>query len=78
MVRSRDRSQLFLILLSAMIFASMSIEDDVKCLTGVKNSVGFLCKFVGVSCWNERENRLIRLDLPTMNLAGLVPHSLQY
>nr|DAD42904.1 TPA_asm: hypothetical protein HUJ06_001134 [Nelumbo nucifera] len=95
MVRSRDRSQLFLILLSAMIFASTSIEDDVKCLAGVKNSlsdpqgklsswifsnnsVGFLCKFVGISCWNERENRLIRLDLPTMNLAGLIPHSLQY
>ncbi|XP_010272145.1 PREDICTED: probable inactive receptor kinase At1g27190 [Nelumbo nucifera] len=95
MVRSRDRSQLFLLLLSAMIFASMAIEDDVKCLTGVKNSlsdpqgklsswifsnnsVGFLCKFVGVSCWNERENRLIRLDLPTMNLAGQIPDSLQY
>ncbi|KAF8390311.1 hypothetical protein HHK36_024836 [Tetracentron sinense] len=41
-------------------------------------SVGFLCKFVGVSCWNERENRLIGLGLPTMSLSGEIPESLKY
>ncbi|KAL5740124.1 hypothetical protein ACOSQ2_029304 [Xanthoceras sorbifolium] len=69
-------------------------EDDVKCLEGVKSSldpegklsswrfsntsVGFLCKFVGVSCWNDRENRIINLELREMKLSGQVPESLQY
>ncbi|XWS44252.1 hypothetical protein CRYUN_Cryun15aG0028400 [Craigia yunnanensis] len=74
---------------------SAVIEDDMKCLEGVKNSlddpdgklstwtfnnnsVGFICKFVGVSCWDERENRLLRLELQDMKLSGQLPQSLEY
>ncbi|OVA11962.1 Protein kinase domain [Macleaya cordata] len=42
------------------------------------SSVGFICKFPGVSCWNERENRLITLQLNSMELAGQIPDSIQY
>ncbi|PIM99272.1 Serine/threonine protein kinase [Handroanthus impetiginosus] len=40
-------------------------------------SVGFICKFVGVSCWNDRENRLISLELRDFGLSGDIPDSLQ-
>ncbi|URD86443.1 CAAX protease self-immunity [Musa troglodytarum] len=68
-------------------------EDDVRCLTGVKTSldrghtlswnfsnatVGFVCSFVGVSCWNLQENRVLALNLKAMSLAGSVPSDLQY
>ncbi|KAK9935587.1 hypothetical protein M0R45_022686 [Rubus argutus] len=42
------------------------------------NSVASICKLVGVSCWNEKENRLLSLQLPSMNLAGKLPESLKY
>ncbi|EOY03291.1 Leucine-rich repeat protein kinase family protein [Theobroma cacao] len=42
------------------------------------NSVGFICKFVGVTCWNERENRLLSLQLRDMKLSGQLPESLEY
>ena len=90
--------KIFLILSLASIFCfslSNSIEDDVMCLQGVKNSlsdpanklsswtftnssVASICKFQGVACWNEKENRLISLQLPTMQLSGEVPESLKY
>ncbi|XP_043726319.1 probable inactive receptor kinase At1g27190 [Telopea speciosissima] len=41
-------------------------------------TVGYICKFVGATCWNEKENRLIGLTLPTMKLGGGIPSSLQY
>ncbi|KAI3474834.1 hypothetical protein Pfo_030145 [Paulownia fortunei] len=41
-------------------------------------SLGFICRFVGVSCWNERENRLIGLELRDFSLAGTIPDSLQF
>ncbi|KAF8399368.1 hypothetical protein HHK36_015233 [Tetracentron sinense] len=99
MNRSRDQTRVFHLILSATIFfffaVSVAIEDDVRCLEGVKkslkdpqgklnswifsnSSVGFLCRFVGVSCWNERENRLIGLQLPMMKLSGEIPESLKY
>ncbi|KAF7128877.1 hypothetical protein RHSIM_Rhsim10G0029200 [Rhododendron simsii] len=69
-------------------------EDDVPCLQGVKkavanpsalnswsfanSTVGFICSFVGATCWNDRENRLIGLDLGDMSLGGQVPSALQY
>ncbi|KAH7554022.1 hypothetical protein JRO89_XS12G0097700 [Xanthoceras sorbifolium] len=44
-----------------------------------KNSnVAFLCRFVGVSCWNDTENRIINLELREMKLSGQVPEPLQY
>ncbi|XVE83868.1 hypothetical protein DITRI_Ditri16bG0122600 [Diplodiscus trichospermus] len=42
------------------------------------NSVGFICKFIGVSCWNERENRLYSIELRDMKLSGQLPQSLEY
>ncbi|KAK8566031.1 hypothetical protein V6N13_021106 [Hibiscus sabdariffa] len=42
------------------------------------NSVGFVCKFVGVSCWNEQENRPLSLQLRDMTLSGQLPQSLEY
>ncbi|CAO2824314.1 unnamed protein product [Amaranthus hypochondriacus] len=46
-----------------------------------KNSsaaIGFVCKFVGASCWNDRENRLISLQLREFQLSGQIPDSLEY
>ncbi|GLT33343.1 hypothetical protein SLA2020_079410 [Shorea laevis] len=74
---------------------SAVVEDDVKCLKGLNNSlsdpegklsswnfsnstVGFICHFVGVSCWNEQENRIYNLELRDMQLSGQVPDSLKY
>lgn len=76
-------------------YAVVSIEDDIRCLQGVKSSlkdpegrliswsfvnstVGFLCKFIGVTCWNERENRLLSLQLKSMALGGEISDSIQY
>ncbi|XP_068654770.1 probable inactive receptor kinase At1g27190 [Aristolochia californica] len=42
------------------------------------SSVGFICRFVGVMCWNEQENRVVDLRLPGLGLAGSIPASLQY
>ncbi|KAK7822837.1 putative inactive receptor kinase [Quercus suber] len=90
--------KIFLILSLASIFCfsqSNSIEGDVMCLQGVKNSlsdpanklsswtftnssVASICKLQGVVCWNEKKNRLINLQLPTMQLSGEVPESLKY
>ncbi|KAF2308659.1 hypothetical protein GH714_011897 [Hevea brasiliensis] len=42
------------------------------------SSSGFLCNFVGVSCWNDQENRIINLQLRDMGLSGQVPESLKY
>lgn len=41
-------------------------------------SVGFVCRFVGASCWNDRENRLISLTLRDFQLSGKIPDSLEY
>ncbi|XP_051118442.1 inactive LRR receptor-like serine/threonine-protein kinase BIR2 [Andrographis paniculata] len=39
---------------------------------------GFICKFTGVSCWNDQENRVIRLELGDLSLTGAIPNSLQF
>ncbi|KAJ4790531.1 Leucine-rich repeat receptor-like protein kinase [Rhynchospora pubera] len=41
-------------------------------------TVGFVCSFAGVSCWNMQENRVIALNLPSMSLTGSIPSALQY
>nr|XP_043624454.1 probable inactive receptor kinase At1g27190 [Erigeron canadensis] len=75
--------------------AISSIEDDTRCLQGLKTSLSdpqnklatwtfsntsstSLCKFTGASCWNEKENRLISIQLPDFSLSGTLPESLQY
>lgn len=76
------------------ILSPVFSEDDVMCLEGVKNSVadpfnlsswtfsntteGFICNFTGASCWKDRENRLIGLNLQDMSLGGEIPSALQY
>ncbi|KAF3444724.1 hypothetical protein FNV43_RR14417 [Rhamnella rubrinervis] len=41
-------------------------------------TVGYICKFVGVSCWNDWENRILNLELRDMKLSGTVPQALEY
>ncbi|OIS97655.1 PREDICTED: probable inactive receptor kinase At1g27190 [Nicotiana attenuata] len=85
-----------LLLLTFTPTPSFSIENDIKCLEGIKSALSdplnklsswsfsntsvaaSICKLVGVSCWNEKENRLISLQLPSMSLSGSLPPSLQY
>lgn len=59
---------------------SSLIDPDGKLSlwTFSNTSVGFMCNFVGVTCWNDRENRLINLELREMMLSGSIPDSLMY
>ncbi|GFQ03988.1 probable inactive receptor kinase at1g27190 [Phtheirospermum japonicum] len=41
-------------------------------------SVGSICRFTGVTCWNDRENRLIGLELRDYSLTGGIPDALQF
>jgi serine/threonine protein kinase len=75
-------------------FTSSQVEEDsVKCLRGIQQqnpnsiisswsfnnkTVGFICDFVGVTCWNVRENRVLGLELKNMKLSGKIPESLKY
>jgi Leucine-rich repeat (LRR) protein len=71
------------------------VEDDVRCLEGLKSSLndpqgnlsswsfkntseGSICKFVGVTCWDDRENRIFGIELREMKLSGTVPKVLEY
>lgn len=56
-----------------------SLKDPDGKLSGWRfdnNSVGIICNFDGVTCWNVRENRLIRLELRDMKLSGQLLQSL--
>ncbi|XP_059645931.1 inactive LRR receptor-like serine/threonine-protein kinase BIR2 [Cornus florida] len=46
--------------------------------TFTNSSIRFLCEFVGVSCWNDFENRLFSLGLHGMHLTGEISESLHY
>ncbi|KAL3833191.1 hypothetical protein ACJIZ3_007927 [Penstemon smallii] len=83
-----------LLLLSLLFFTSFSQDDvrclqEVKnsvtdpesrlsSWTFSNSTVGYICHFVGVSCWNDRENRLISLELREFSLRGNIPDSLQF
>lgn len=57
-----------------------SLSDPLGRLSSwsFKNTtVGFICQFVGANCWNDRENRLISLQLRDFQLDGHIPDSLQ-
>ncbi|CAN8313137.1 unnamed protein product [Cochlearia groenlandica] len=41
------------------------------------SSSSSICKLTGVSCWNEKENRIISLQLQSMDLSGQIPDSLK-
>ncbi|KAJ8569874.1 hypothetical protein K7X08_006451 [Anisodus acutangulus] len=95
---TNSTNPIFFFTLFFLIFTSspsLAIENDVKCLEGIKSalsdplnklsswsfsntSVASICKLVGVSCWNEKENRLISLQLPSMSLSGSLPTALQF
>ncbi|KAL9424044.1 hypothetical protein AB3S75_036012 [Citrus x aurantiifolia] len=80
------------LLLLSYSLLTVSIEDDVKCLEGIQNSIkdpdgrlswsftnttfGAICRLTGVACWNEKENRIISLNLSSMQLSGQFPESL--
>uniref|UniRef100_A0A7N0UZI6 Protein kinase domain-containing protein n=1 Tax=Kalanchoe fedtschenkoi TaxID=63787 RepID=A0A7N0UZI6_KALFE len=42
------------------------------------SNANYICKFVGVTCWNDRESRLLGLQLKGFGLSGSVPESLKY
>ncbi|KAG8366847.1 hypothetical protein BUALT_Bualt16G0010600 [Buddleja alternifolia] len=52
-------------------------ENRLSSWSFSNTSVGFICRFVGVSCWNDRENRLISLQLRDFSLSGVIPESLR-
>ncbi|KAJ7970926.1 LRR receptor-like kinase [Quillaja saponaria] len=61
------------------------IKDSLTDPQGLLNSwnfhnstPGFVCRFTGVTCWNDQENRILNLGLGDMSLSGQVPESLQY
>ncbi|KAM2695604.1 hypothetical protein EV1_040086 [Malus domestica] len=41
-------------------------------------SIAFICKLVGITCWNEKENLLINLQLLSMELTGKLPKSFKF
>lgn len=53
-------------------------QGKLSSWTFANKSVGTICKFVGVACWNDRENRVFSLELRDMKLSGTVPESLKY
>ncbi|KAK9756840.1 hypothetical protein RND81_01G124500 [Saponaria officinalis] len=59
-----------------------SLEDPQSKLISwnfTKSSdLGFICKFEGASCWNNKENRLLSLKLTDFHLSGNIPNSLQF
>ncbi|XP_059670609.1 inactive LRR receptor-like serine/threonine-protein kinase BIR2 [Cornus florida] len=46
--------------------------------TFTNTSAGALCNYTGVSCWNDRENRLSGLEFRDMKLVGHIPEALQF
>ncbi|KAK8928869.1 putative inactive receptor kinase [Platanthera zijinensis] len=73
---------------------SPAAEDDVRCLRGLKqslgdpggflnwnfsnNTVGFICSFSGILCWNPQENRILSVELSSRSLTGSIPPALQF
>ncbi|KAM0940610.1 putative transferase, protein kinase RLK-Pelle-LRR-Xa family [Dioscorea sansibarensis] len=72
----------------------MAEDSDVRCLRSVNNALtspssrlpwnfansssGFVCSFSGVFCWNDQQNRVISLSLPSMSLSGSLPSDLRF
>lgn len=60
-----------------------SVEDPHNFLSSwdfrnQTKELGFICSFAGVECWNERENRVISLDLRSFGLKGNFPNEISY
>ncbi|KAJ3671546.1 hypothetical protein LUZ60_007625 [Juncus effusus] len=72
---------------------SHSTTTDILCLKTLKSSVsdpnnllnwnfqnkteGSICKFTGVECWHQNENRVLNLCLSNMGLTGNFPKGLE-
>ncbi|KAJ6684175.1 hypothetical protein OIU85_007826 [Salix viminalis] len=53
-------------------------QSRISSWTFTNKSVAVICKLTGVSCWNEKENRIMNLQLPSFQLSGKLPESLKY
>ncbi|KAM0986151.1 hypothetical protein ACFX13_013618 [Malus domestica] len=42
------------------------------------HTVGFICDFVSITCWNNRENQIFSLELQDMEITGEVPKDIEY
>lgn len=91
---SRIQSLVLIIAIMMAVSVKIVAEDAVRCLKGVKDSVsdpqgnldwnfgnssvGYVCFFTGVSCWNPSENRVQKLRLSSMGISGEIPSALQF
>ncbi|KAF6164605.1 hypothetical protein GIB67_032833 [Kingdonia uniflora] len=59
-----------------------SIEDPLSNLNSTwvfgNATEGFICKFSGIECWHENENRVLNIRLSDMGLKGKFPKGLEY
>ncbi|KAI8533802.1 hypothetical protein RHMOL_Rhmol10G0037600 [Rhododendron molle] len=59
--------------------AAVANPSALSSWTFSNNTAAFICNyFVGASCWNDLENRLIGLNLADMSLGGRFPSALQH
>ncbi|XP_042467941.1 inactive LRR receptor-like serine/threonine-protein kinase BIR2 [Zingiber officinale] len=59
--------------------ASLDAGDSLRWnFTNATAGPGYVCNFVGVSCWNGQENRVLGLNLMSMSLAGSIPSDLRF
>ncbi|KAF8394000.1 hypothetical protein HHK36_020202 [Tetracentron sinense] len=58
-----------------------SLEDPFQYLNSSwnfsNNTEGFICKFIGVECWNPDENRVLNIQLSDMGLKGQFPRGIE-
>ncbi|KAK6163943.1 hypothetical protein DH2020_000807 [Rehmannia glutinosa] len=57
-----------------------SLEDPSNNLASTWNfdnsTEGFICRFTGIECWHENENRVLNIRLPNMGLRGEFPQGI--
>ncbi|MCL7047105.1 hypothetical protein MKW94_028569 [Papaver nudicaule] len=53
-------------------------QGGLESWTFDNSSPGLICQVSGVECWNRVEDRLISVSLPTSELSGQIPDSIQY
>ncbi|XP_027337686.1 inactive LRR receptor-like serine/threonine-protein kinase BIR2 [Abrus precatorius] len=65
------------------IFCLKSIKDSLEDPYNILKSwnfnnktEGFICRFIGVECWNQIENRVLILKLSNMGLKGQFPRGI--
>lgn len=53
-------------------------DNNLKSSWSFQNTnAGFICKFNGVECWHQNENKVLNLRLSSMNLQGQFPLGLE-